>query len=333
MPHNDWMAGFTNRGDLTLTDITFPGSHDAGLSDANYVAMSVKVGKKDTICHDHDIAGQLAAGSRAFDVRLKLNNNVATTYHSEGLAAPLGIGGWGQTLPSIIQQIDTFLGAHAGEIVIVRISHTDAQAGAAAAALVTASAHAYKAGPRNIAAQPLSALRGKAIWIFDEEALPNVDPANGTHRFYKYPGKVQGGLGVCGKFSGFSANMKNVGKDSIERGNEHGTHKLLGKKHDHIFMIYWQLSFDVKNKATNGANARVRSMNHLEDGKGTHFNLDYILNVHRAETATGVDGKNPKLKNDTKALFQPNWINLDFVNDAVCQKVIEFNTDMLALRH
>src|SRR3954470_2776641 len=105
VPHADWMTGFTSRGDLTLCDITFPGSHDAGLSEAPncFIPMSLKVGKHDTICHSYDVAGQLNAGSRAFDIRLRLKDGVPTTYHSEGVANVVGIGGWGQAAPSIFQ--------------------------------------------------------------------------------------------------------------------------------------------------------------------------------------------------------------------------------------
>jgi hypothetical protein len=337
MPNADWMAGFTNRDNITLCDVTFPASHDAGLSEANdcfipYTRVTVSAS---TICHYYDIGGQLDAGSRAFDIRFDMKDGHARTIHGEGVIGGT-FGGWGQRADSILYQVNAFLTAHAGEIVILRISHTTAAAGAEVARL--AALHLgrgnrlYKAGPRNIAVQPLNALRGKAIIVYDKKALANVDPYQGTWRYQKHePGQNQSGLIICGGYAGQTAGFKKMVKKQIECGNEHGTHPLTStNKHDHLFMIYWQLANDVKTKTTKDQDQRVRTMVHIEENKGTHYNLDYILNMFRGTTVQAVDGARSLCATNVRKKFRPNWVNLDFVNDISCGKVIEFNTDLLA---
>jgi hypothetical protein len=339
MPNTDWMAGFTNRGDLQLTDITFPASHDAGLSEADdcYIPYG-KLGARDsTICHYYNIGGQLNAGSRAFDIRFDMKNGEARTIHGEGVIGGT-FGGWGQTASSIIQQVNTFLTAHPGEIVILRISHTTPQAAADVARLATLyldrGNRLYKAGPRNIAVQPLNQLRGKAIVVYDEKALATTDPYQGKHRFMKYKaGQAQAGLPICGGYAGQLAGFKDMVKKALKCGNEHGAEHApaLTGKHDHLFMIYWQLANDVKNKTTKGQEQRIKTMIHIVEDKGTHYNLDYILNVHRGNVCQAVGGTSSSLLGpQQRKKYRPNWINLDFVNDYACGKVIEFNTELLA---
>ena len=337
MSNEDWMAGFTNRQDLTLCDITIPVSHDAGLSEANgcYIPYTTSAGKNQTICQYVDVAGQLAAGSRGFDIRIGVHNGIIRTFHGEGLPGGT-LGGWGQTATTIFQQIDAFLTNHPGEIVITRISHTQESAGAHRALLTNiAPDRLLRCGPRNIATMPLSQLRGKCIAIFDSKALAQVDPYNGLHRFIKHPNsKVEGGLTICGKYAGWLADLKAMAEKAISCGNEHGTHQHLGPKHDHLYMIYWQIAAmapgsSVKTFTTASQEQRVRTMVHLELNKGSHYNLDYILNLHRGDKVSGVGKKTPDVTTQTRLKFRPNIINLDFVNDISVGKVIEFNSDLM----
>lgn len=343
MPNSDWMSEFSDSDDLTLCDITFPASHDAGLSEApdcyhaiSTVGATVMNGRPDTICQEHDIAGQLMAGSRAFDVRIAMRGGEARTIHAEG--GPIGKsgGGYGQLASTIMQQVDAFLAAHDGEIVIVRVSHTDATTGARVAQLVTDHIDAtrlYRSGPRNLATVPLSSLRGKAVVIFEAAALPTTNPYEGLHRYTKYPGpegQAQSGLLVCGQYAGFFANMVEVAKTGIHAGNAHGAHpRQRGGEHDHLFMVYWQEAFNVKNKTLLGSDTRIRSQRRLLKDKGPHFNLDYLLNLHRGDPVQPVKDVTSTVRPGQRKRFRPNWINLDFINDEVCAKVIEFNDDLM----
>src|SRR4051812_23469310 len=119
MPNADWMSGFTHRRDLFLTDLTFPGSHDAGLHEGEggfhgYTRVASRVS---TICQYGSIAYQLAVGSRAFDLRIASKGGVLRTFHGEGNVLANSGGGWGQDAVSIFKQVDRFLTNHPGEIV------------------------------------------------------------------------------------------------------------------------------------------------------------------------------------------------------------------------
>lgn len=349
MPNHDWMAGFSNRDDLTLVDVTFPGSHDAGLQEAEggFSGYTPVASRADTICQFYDIKGQLEVGSRAFDLRIAKQGNVLRTFHGEGNPLALAGGGWGQGAISIFEQVDDFLRVHTGEIVILRISHSSEkdQIHNQVRASIAAS-RLYRAGPRNIAAVPLSQLRGKAIVIFDAKALGTTDPLNGLHRFSKF-GSVSEGLPICGSYAGQFAGtltgnqmMREMTQVALDCGNDHGGHaRSLSGKHDHIFMVYWQLAWNVKDKSVNTGAARDRGLTKLDDTKGTHYNLDYLFNAHRGALPMYHVTLNPKVGFKTKVSttvttgtrlwHRPNWINLDFVNDEACGKVIEFNNELL----
>lgn len=342
MPNQDWMAAFSNRDDLTLCDISFPASHDAGLSEApdcyhpiSARGAAVMNGRPDTICQQFDIAGQLLAGSRAFDVRIAMRGDEPRTIHAEGGPVGKAGGGFGQTARSIFQQVDQFLAAHPGEIVIVRISHTDETTGARVAQLVRDHidlSRRYTSGPRNLGVVPLRKLRGKAVVIFDAVALPNASPYEGLHRFGRFPpnGGAMSGLFVCGKYAGFFANIVEVAKTAIACGNEHGEHPTNSQgRHDHLFMVYWQEAFNVRHKTLLEREPQLKNQGRLVKTKGTHFNLDYLLNVHRGLPVHPVKKVATEVRPGQHALFRPNWINLDFIDDHICAKVIEFNDDLL----
>lgn len=332
------MSGFTNRQDLALVDITFPASHDAGLqlAQGGYSGYWKGSSKKDTICHYTDIAGQLAAGSRAFDLRIATKGNAIRTFHGEGVFGSMG-GGWGQDANEIFTQVNDFLTQHDGEIVILRISHTKESAGVHNAILNRIDdQRLLKCGPRNLAVEPLNKLRGKAIAIFDKKALARVDPMRGLHRLIKYSGSggPQGGLPICGKYAGQTAGFEKMVKKQLTCGNEHGAHKQLSTgKHDHLFMVYWQLAMNVQVKTTKDQDKRIKTLKKVDTKKGTHYNLDYLLNAHRGLAPVyGMDdvkstGSSVTFSNRKK--HRPNYINLDFVNEIACNKVIEFNDELL----
>jgi hypothetical protein len=68
----------------------------------------------------------------------------------------------------------------------------------------------------------------------------------------------------------------------------------------------------------------------LVKDKGSHHNLDYILNLHRGDAVQQVGDERGKATPQTRHRFRPNIINLDFVNDISINKVLEFNSELLA---
>lgn len=352
MPNADWMAEFSDREELSLVDITFPASHDAGLQEAQggFTGYTKVASKSDTICQYFDIAGQLEVGSRAFDLRIARRKGVLRTFHGEGNPAALMGGGWGQDARSIFEQTDRFLRDHPGEIVILRISHTDEKDGVHN--LVRACIRQMRlvtCGPRNLALEPLPNLRGKALVIFDSKALKHTKPYQGLHRLAKYDAETGfsgEGLPICGKYAGQFAGtltgnqkMREMTQYALNYGNAHGGHRRTLGRHDHLFMVYWQLAWNVKSKTINKKGDRDPDLRKLDDDRGTHYNIDYLFNCHRGKANMYHVTWNPKIGKKTKVssvitaekrmIYRPNWINLDFVCDEICDKVIEFNREFL----
>lgn len=116
----DWMhQNLPAIGCQPLRRLAIPGSHDAGMSTLS--GGTFLVTEDNTLCQWIDIAGQLNAGFRYFDLRPVIaDGNFATGHYSE--IFDKWIGGNGQDLASIIGQINDFLD-HNNELVILDMSH------------------------------------------------------------------------------------------------------------------------------------------------------------------------------------------------------------------
>ena len=120
-PPQNWMhQNLPSIGCLPLNRICMPASHDAGMSHLN--GHTALVNNEDTLTHFTDISGQLSAGFRYFDIRPVIaDGKFATGHYSKYLGR--WIGGNGQSIVSIISQINAFLDEH-HELVILDLSHT-----------------------------------------------------------------------------------------------------------------------------------------------------------------------------------------------------------------
>ena len=127
-PPVNWMQqNIDSIGCLPLNRICMPASHDAGMS-----AFNGKTGlasPENTLTQDTDIAGQLDAGFRFFDIRPVIHKGQFYTGHySELLGSdfdlfPTWQGGNGQSIAEIIDQVNAFLDKN-NELVIINLSHT-----------------------------------------------------------------------------------------------------------------------------------------------------------------------------------------------------------------
>ncbi|KAK7727724.1 hypothetical protein SLS57_002766 [Botryosphaeria dothidea] len=121
-PSVDWMhQNLGTLGDRKLRHICVPGSHDAGMSEFN--AHTGLVRDTNTLTQKFNIAEQLAAGSRWFDIRPVISSGKFYAGHY----SDTGIVGWqganGQSLSDIVNNINSFT-AHYDELIILDISHT-----------------------------------------------------------------------------------------------------------------------------------------------------------------------------------------------------------------
>lgn len=335
----NWMANIPNN-DLQLKDITMPGSHDAGVSrvhNANKLAGWV-VGASGYVCQEYDIAGQLNAGSRFFDVRFSMKDNVPTTVHETA-----GSGGWGESAQSIFAAIKAHLDANSQEFVIVRVSHTDATT---AAAVYRAQAQhlgkrAFKCHPiTKLALAQIRRMRGKAIVAYASDAIETPNPLEGQVRFGKADKEGRHGIVTCGEFAN-SNDIALINYKQLKRTNEHrGLNNATCNGHsqdDHLFMIYWQMTGgDVRTNTTRGGNPPDNLAN-LNTGRGTHYNLAFLMrwlegNVAGSATHTHLINDSTQAyptPDVNRCAWAPNVVNLDFVNAEVCAKIIEFNEQKL----
>lgn len=119
-PPTDWMhANLPLLGCQPLRHICIPGSHDAGMSILTHSTfLSIP---ENTLTQWTDIAGQLEAGVRYFDTRPVISSGKFVQGHYSEIGSNW-IGGNGQDLASMIEQVNTFLSTY-NELVILDLSH------------------------------------------------------------------------------------------------------------------------------------------------------------------------------------------------------------------
>ena len=321
--------------------MTVPGSHDAGVSKIFNAAKGWISGLSpgSYICQEFDIAGQLAAGARFFDIRFGIRNDEATTEHQK-----IGFGGWGEDATSIFQSIDAFLATNTKEFVMLRISHTNETAGLKVFQAQQAKlniARTFRPGTQvNIANTRIGELRGKAVVAYAKDAIEEPDSTKGQIRFGKTSKASREGLVTCSKFPE-SNDMALIDYKSAKRTAEH---KALGCNHgtdatssDHLFMLYWQMTGgNVETNTKRGATpaASDQAAKTCDTTKGTHYNLKYLLNAFlmgelsgKSATHSHITGNavQPYPSRDTNRFkWVPNIINLDFLNEDLCMQIAEF---------
>ncbi|MBS1975415.1 MAG: hypothetical protein JST13_13775, partial [Bacteroidetes bacterium] len=114
------------KGNYTLKDIAIPGSHDAGMSvlTAAIGQVSGTINPCNTLTQIQDIAAQLNAGIRMFDLRCGTFNKQVYVKHSSSDCIDSAIGGgFGEKLSNITSAINEFIHKNTGEIVLLSFSH------------------------------------------------------------------------------------------------------------------------------------------------------------------------------------------------------------------
>ena len=121
-PPPDWMAqNLATLGNRTLSQITIPGSHDAGMGVFHKGTAFSTAGNTQT--QRITLDDQLRAGARYFDLRPVISGGVYKAGHYD-FVEPLNSwqGGNGQTIAEIIQQINAFTLSNK-ELIILNLSH------------------------------------------------------------------------------------------------------------------------------------------------------------------------------------------------------------------
>jgi hypothetical protein len=151
------------------------------------------------------------------------------------------------------------------------------------------------------------------------------DQVNGYTRFAKAGPNVTG-ITTCGAYAD-SDKIAVVNNAALTHCNNHrnvcrAPAPPAGLS-DHLFMVYWQLTGGDIQQNTMAAPLGGGKPN--ATAGGTHFNLPFLLNWLRGVHATQCYPPPEKYR----AFWAPNLINLDFINDTVCDQIIAFNTATL----
>ncbi|WP_151194253.1 hypothetical protein [Cysteiniphilum sp. JM-1] len=203
-----WMSQL--KDSTLISDITLPGSHDAGMSQAT--SCTSGVARSWVITQTSDVADQLRSGSRIFDVRIETNtSNKLVTFHKS-----LKIGCQGEIVENILKDTSQFLSSHNKEFVVLRISHTEESSMDAFLKLVNTK---YKSKLAKVTKPIWGGLkvgdvRGKIIIIVDPEYAELVshyklDQYIALGKKVKDPTTYDPKDGVYGNLFGGYANTQN----------------------------------------------------------------------------------------------------------------------------
>lgn len=334
MPSFNWVS--TINDDRLLSEITMPGSHDAGIH-ADVAEKRGVAPERFSICQDVNIFDQCIFGSRFFDVRVDAKEGAAggQTYHGGKK-----IGSLGQSLENILDDVCQFLSIYSREFVILRFSKTKGNLTEVLNRVQTS----LGPGPgridllyrqaTNIASQPISALRNKVICVF-EEVHGAIRPVNGLHLFSRYdPPVPPAGLVTCGKYSN-SSRLREVVGGQITKIDEHADHH----PQNHLFVLYWTQTFNVKKFWAHGLTVDIRKFSTKERNLkterqkqrvtgGAHHNMDYL----RGLLTTGMDIRTSQQKTRItvtsaadRRRIMPNVIMYDFVNATMSNEIVSLN--------
>ncbi|MEJ1338900.1 MAG: hypothetical protein RPU64_00165 [Candidatus Sedimenticola sp. (ex Thyasira tokunagai)] len=323
----NWMSILDDN--LKLSEITMPGSHDAGIYEDQSRLETTGVGLvpiNTAICQDKCIYDQCIVGSRFFDVRLEVTDTGVRTHHRK----PVLGGALGQGADSILIDVNEFLNRYPSEFVILRITKTKAKTEILGKILESSlKGRLYRTNTlKNIAKCSIKELRGKAVCAFEPD-IGTLHPSLGMQPFYRH-GEGEYGIVTCGKYSNDS-RIKKVVAGQVGKINAHTSHN----QNDHLFVLYWTQTFNPKKlsnwfRSKNIRANTTRPLNARKAGQlsgGVHHNMHYLTNL--LSTGQGLYGKR-KLKVTPTTLadrqrIMPNVVMYDFVNTQVSSEIVSLN--------
>jgi hypothetical protein len=123
-PPPNWMqANLATLGSRTVRNLAIPGSHDAGMSSFSVDSKTGFATEDNTRTQTLDLAGQLAAGSRYFDIRPVISSGVFRVGHYSFVAPIQSFqGANGQFVSDMIDQINAFTKDNK-ELIVLNLSH------------------------------------------------------------------------------------------------------------------------------------------------------------------------------------------------------------------
>ncbi|BCH55317.1 hypothetical protein ACQZ61_06220 [Agrobacterium vitis] len=291
IPTQDWLAHVA--ADTPLKQIVMPGSHDAGMSQLSHCNPFVGA-EGPTKTQELSVGGQLASGSRYFDIRVDYDYSELVTYHRSG-----ALGCNGQSLKSVLDEAKSFLKAHPTEFAILKFSHIrdyDGHNPADTRKRINDLLNSYQdilysngAATINIVNTTLAAVRGKIIAVFDYGDF--IDPATGRFRYEDGNSAVSGAnLTVYDNYANTS-DYQTMQQDQLAKWRAHG-----GLGQNFLFLLSWTL--------TSGGLVSVKS---LADEANGH--LPAVLSKQIISLGWS----------------KPNIVYIDFIDEYLSSSIIQYN--------
>ncbi|HEV2803274.1 MAG TPA: hypothetical protein VGW12_22630 [Pyrinomonadaceae bacterium] len=299
--NSSWMNELLRRKpDVTLNQLTMPGSHDAGVYTGHTTDYNLGGGGEWAATQRLSILDQLKAGSRYFDMRVCWYGNDLVTYHGES-----GYGAYGAKLNTILGDVETFLSSAEGmnEVVILRFKRPDIHSvhnsTSDTVAAVKNSPHLYKpASPNsNLATAKLSDLKGRFVAAFDNYYAGLWDRPNGVFPYYEIAdsNSTQAtGLSVYDNYSN-DGTFEQMNADQKPKLNKFG-----GWGNGYLFLLSWTLS-----------------------GGGSVSDIEVLAGMANP----WLPKKLSELiaNHGTEKPHTPNIVYIDFVDPYLCRAIIELN--------
>lgn len=118
MALNTWMGDkFGAQRNTKLSQITMPGSHDAGM----YEAMNSS-GKGKILTQFDSIGTQLNNGTRFFDIRVYFKKKIPRIGHFASKSTSSAFGGYGPPLEDMMTEMQSFVTNNPSEFIIVKMA-------------------------------------------------------------------------------------------------------------------------------------------------------------------------------------------------------------------
>ena len=123
-PPPNWMqTNLATLGNRALRNLAIPGSHDAGMNSFSDDSKTGFATEGNTRTQTLDLAGQLAAGSRYFDIRPVISGGVFRAGHYSFISQIRSFqGANGQLVSDMIDQINAFTTDNK-ELIVLNLSH------------------------------------------------------------------------------------------------------------------------------------------------------------------------------------------------------------------
>lgn len=284
--------------DTKLNGIVMPGSHDAGMSQADHCGAGGDLNPGISRTQELNIQGQLEAGSRYFDIRVDYDHRELVTYHRTGDS-----GCNGEPLSAVLDQSVAFVRSHPSETFILKFSHIrtnrhnereikDRVDQFLADIRFRPYVFTYSRYDVNLAELALGDCRGKFILVFDYPE--HLSARSGRFRYHDGAGYAGPNITVYDSYSK-TTSLEKMKHDQLAKLDQYG-----GLGRDYLFLLSWTLTPDAGTFFTGSVKELAEQANP---------ELYKVLAERRAQPSKP----------------RPNIVYIDYLDAAIARSIIQCN--------